>query len=87
VLLFARLLGLAADAARAGGGTVTVRTRRERQEQQPDLVLVEIAVEGLEAVGAGDPAVPALARRALDPAGGELRESGAGFQIALPVAR
>jgi hypothetical protein len=87
VLLMARLLGLAAEAARtAGGGTVGVRTRRERAEQQPDLVVVEIAVEGV-AAGTGDPVLPALARRALEPAGGELREAGAGFQIALPVAR
>jgi C4-dicarboxylate-specific signal transduction histidine kinase len=89
VLLLARLLVHAADAARAAPGAgVAIATRRERGGDGRDReVVIEIAADGGGGEAAGDDGeLDALAHRVLDPAGGELRRSGGAFAIRLAVA-
>ncbi|HTE54263.1 MAG TPA: hypothetical protein VK698_25585 [Kofleriaceae bacterium] len=92
VLLLAWLLVLAADAARAHGTGVAIATRREREATGGrDRVIVQIATTGGGGAGTagGEPGeVEALARRVLEPSGGELVCAGqARFEIRLAVAR
>lgn len=88
VLLLARLLVCAADAARpqTGGGSVDVRTRRQRRDPS-DVVVFEIA----NAAGrASWDELHELAEMILEPLGGEmspLGDGGLGVVISVPVAR
>jgi hypothetical protein len=87
VLLLAWLLVLTADAARAGG--VAISIRRERDTGARDRVLIVIAAEGAPVPGAaGRAELDAVARRVLEPAGGELvvGERG-GYEIRVAVAK
>jgi hypothetical protein len=89
VLLLAWLLVLAGDAARAAPGTaLSIETRRDRAEGGVGRVIVHIAAAGGAREDAGAAEVAALARRILEPAGGELLSSGtATFEMRLLVAR
>jgi len=89
VLILARLLVLAADGGRsAPGACVAIATRRERDAASArDQVVVEIA--GRAEVADEDAAeLEALARRVLEPAGGQLARRGPGqFEIRLAAVR
>jgi C4-dicarboxylate-specific signal transduction histidine kinase len=95
VLLLARLLTSAADAARGvTGGGIAIAIRRERDAGGApgrDTVLIQIgAVAGGATAAAEAEAaeLEALARRVLEPAGGALAIGGnAHFEIRLVVAR
>jgi hypothetical protein len=95
VLLLARLLTAAADAARgASGGGIAIAIRRERDAGGApgrDTVLIQIgAVAGgaTTAPEAEAAELEALASRVLEPAGGALAIGGdAHFEIRLVVAR
>ncbi|HKE14226.1 MAG TPA: hypothetical protein VKB80_05165, partial [Kofleriaceae bacterium] len=92
VLLVARLLISAGDAARAASGGLTVAIRRERESGAAggrDRVLIVIGAEGGAGSGApGEQAeLDALARRVLEPAGGELAAGDGRHEIRLLVAK
>jgi len=90
VLLLARLLVSARETLRtAPGSGLMVATRREQSASGEGKagVVIRIAAEAGGDVGDADE-IDALARRVLEPCGGELRRSGPGqFEIRLPVAR
>jgi hypothetical protein len=95
VLLVARLLISAADAARGGPGGVAIAIRRERDAGTSgrDRVLIVIAAEGAAGAATGAAAesaeaeLAALARRVLEPAGGELAAGDGCYEIRLAVAK
>ncbi len=94
VLLVARLLTAAADAARgAPGGGIAIAIRRERDAGGApgrEQVLIQIAAVAGGPTSAAEAAeLEALARRVLEPAGGALATGGpdAHFEIRLVVAR
>jgi hypothetical protein len=91
VLLLARLLVCAAEIGRsAPGAGVAIVTRRERDAASGrDHVLIEVAGRGGGEVSEEDAAeLEALARRVLEPAGGQLARRGPGqFEIRLGPAR
>jgi len=92
VLLVARLLISAGDAARAASGGLSVAIRRERESGAAggrDRVLIVIGAEGGAGSGApGEQAeLDALARRVLEPAGGELAAGDGRHEIRLLVAK
>jgi hypothetical protein len=86
VLLLAWLLVLAADASRGSG--VAIAIRRERDAGARDRVLIHIAAEGAAPAALDRAELDALARRVLEPAGGELTagERG-GYEIRVVVAK
>ena len=92
VLLVARLLIAAADAARGPSGGIAIAIRRERDAGGAgrEQVLIQIAsVAGVSTASSAETAeLEALARRVLEPAGGALAVGGdAHFEIRLVVAR
>jgi len=93
VLLVARLLISAGDAARAASSGLAVAIRRERESGGAggrDRVLILIGAEGAAAGSgaAGEQAqLDALARRVLEPAGGELAVRDGRHEIRLLVAK